>query len=58
MIAEELLKHNPDVVRILYNKFKSAITFKPTIATVLMPEVRDSNTVQTSLQRTAPKTPP
>ena len=39
LIAEELLKSNPDVVRIIFNKFRSAISFKPTIATVLMPEV-------------------
>lgn len=42
MIAEELLKHNPDVVRIVYNKFRSAISFKPTVATVLLPEVSGS----------------
>lgn len=41
LIAEELLKSNPDVVRIVYNKFKSAISFKPTLATVLMPEYMD-----------------
>jgi hypothetical protein len=39
LIAEELLRHNPEVVRIVYNKFRSAISFKPTLATVLMPEV-------------------
>ncbi|KAL6755332.1 F1F0 ATP synthase, subunit G, mitochondrial [Haematococcus lacustris] len=39
LIAEELLKTNPDVVRIVYNKFRSAISFKPTVATVLMPDL-------------------
>ena len=38
-IAEEVLKYNPDAVRVLYNKFYSAISFKPTISTVLTPEV-------------------
>lgn len=40
LIAEDLLKSNPDVVRVIFNKFRSAISFKPTIATVLLPEVR------------------
>ena len=34
-IAEELLKTEYDAVRIIYNRFYSAISFKPTIATVL-----------------------
>ncbi|KAG2483139.1 hypothetical protein HYH03_017985 [Edaphochlamys debaryana] len=38
LIAEELLKQNPEVVRVLFNKFRSAISFKPTLATVLNPE--------------------
>lgn len=41
LIAEELLKNNPDVVRVVYNKFRSAISFKPTVATVLLPEYMD-----------------
>jgi F-type H+-transporting ATPase subunit gamma len=39
-IAEELMKHNPQAVQILFNKFRSAISFKPTIATILTAEVR------------------
>ena len=34
-IAEELLKTEYDAVRIIFNRFQSAISFKPTIATVL-----------------------
>uniref|UniRef100_A0A7S3RAQ1 ATP synthase subunit gamma n=1 Tax=Dunaliella tertiolecta TaxID=3047 RepID=A0A7S3RAQ1_DUNTE len=43
LIAEELLKQNPEaeVFRILYNKFVSAIAFKPTVATVMMPNVME-----------------
>ncbi|GAX85440.1 hypothetical protein CEUSTIGMA_g13654.t1 [Chlamydomonas eustigma] len=36
-IAEELLKYNPDAVRVIFNKFYSAISFKPTISTILTP---------------------
>lgn len=35
MIAEEVLSQEPDAVKVLFNKFHSAISFKPTIATVL-----------------------
>lgn len=38
VIAEELLKYNPDAVRVVYNKFRSAISFKPTLSTILTPE--------------------
>ncbi|PNH00715.1 ATP synthase subunit gamma, mitochondrial [Tetrabaena socialis] len=37
IITEELLKGNPEVVKVLFNKFRSAISFKPTLATVLAP---------------------
>lgn len=40
LIAEDLLKSNPEAVKILFNKFRSAISFKPTLATILTPEVR------------------
>jgi F-type H+-transporting ATPase subunit gamma len=40
LLAEEVLKTNPDAIRVIYNKFKSAISYKPTIATVLSAEVR------------------
>lgn len=30
-----MLKGGPDAVRVLFNKFHSAISFKPTVATVL-----------------------
>lgn len=39
LIAEELMKNSPDAVQVLFNKFRSAIAFKPTIATILTPEV-------------------
>lgn len=35
LIAEEVLKQQPDAVRVLFNKFYSAISFRPTVATVL-----------------------
>lgn len=35
VIAEELLKHNPQAVQVLFNKFHSAISFRPTLATIL-----------------------
>jgi hypothetical protein len=40
LIAEEVLREDADVVRVLFNKFHSAISFKPTMATVLSAEVR------------------
>lgn len=42
LIAEELIRTNPDVVRILFNKFGSAISFKPTYATVLSAEALEA----------------
>lgn len=39
-MAEELLKTEYDAARVIYNRFKSAIAYKPTIATVLSPDVR------------------
>ncbi len=39
LIAEDLLKTNPESVQVLFNKFRSAIAFKPTLATVLSPTV-------------------
>lgn len=39
-ISEELLKTEYDAMRIVYNRFGSAVSFKPTIATVLSPDVR------------------
>ena len=41
-IADEVLKTEYDAARILFNRFHSAISFKPTITTVLSPDVRDS----------------
>ena len=37
MIAEELLKTEYDAARLVFNRFQSAIAFKPTITTVLSP---------------------
>lgn len=39
MLSEDLLKTEPDVIRIVFNRFMSAISYKPTIATVLSAEV-------------------
>lgn len=38
-VAEELMKTEFDAARVIYNRFKSAIAYKPTIATVLSPDV-------------------
>jgi len=48
LIAEELLKNNPDVIRIVYNKFRSAISFKPTVATVLLPDFMEQQASEPS----------
>jgi len=37
-IAEELMKTEYDAARIIFNRFSSAISLKPTIATVLSPD--------------------
>lgn len=37
-IAEELIKTEYDAARIIFNRFHSAISFKPTVATVLSPD--------------------
>nr|6RD4_S Chain S, ATP synthase gamma chain, mitochondrial [Polytomella sp. Pringsheim 198.80]6RD9_S Chain S, ATP synthase gamma chain, mitochondrial [Polytomella sp. Pringsheim 198.80]6RDB_S Chain S, ATP synthase gamma chain, mitochondrial [Polytomella sp. Pringsheim 198.80]6RDC_S Chain S, ATP synthase gamma chain, mitochondrial [Polytomella sp. Pringsheim 198.80]6RDE_S Chain S, ATP synthase gamma chain, mitochondrial [Polytomella sp. Pringsheim 198.80]6RDG_S Chain S, ATP synthase gamma chain, mitoc len=39
LIVEELIKHNPQSYQILFNKFRSAISFKPTVATILSPDL-------------------
>ena len=39
-LAEEVLKTEYDAARIIFNRFVSAIAFKPTISTVLSPDVR------------------
>lgn len=41
-ISEDLLKTEYDALRIVYNRFGSAVSFKPTIATVLSPDVSPS----------------
>mmetsp|Transcript_15849 Transcript_15849/g.34189 ORF Transcript_15849/g.34189 Transcript_15849/m.34189 type:complete len:333 (-) Transcript_15849:258-1256(-) len=48
LIAEELLKHNPEAIRIVFNKFRSAISFKPTVATVLTPDAIEKQLVEPS----------
>lgn len=42
-VSEEILKTEYDSVRLLYSSFKSAISFKPTIATVLSPETLEKS---------------
>ena len=38
-ISDDMLKVDFDSARIVYNRFVSALSFKPTIATVLSPDV-------------------
>jgi hypothetical protein len=38
-VAEELLKTEFDAAHLIFNRFKSAIAYKPTLATVLSPDV-------------------
>lgn len=38
-MAEELLKTEFDAAHLIYNRFKSAIAYKPTLATILSPDV-------------------
>lgn len=38
-VAEEILKTEYDAVRLVFNRFRSAISYLPTIATVVSPEV-------------------
>lgn len=40
MVCEDILKQEADVVRIVYNRFVTAISYKPTVATILSAEVR------------------
>jgi F-type H+-transporting ATPase subunit gamma len=40
MIADEIIKNNEyDVIKLVYNKFNSAVSFLPTVATLLSPEM-------------------
>eukprot|EP00798_Chlamydomonas_sp_ICE-L_P026058 gene26058-11759_t len=48
LIAEEMLAHDPKAVRILYNRFYNAASFKPTIATVLAPEALEAQMNESS----------
>ena len=41
-VAEEVIKTDYDAARIIFNRFQSAIAFKPTIMTVLSPDVSAS----------------
>ena len=42
-ICEEILKNDHDAVRLIYNRFKSAITFEPTVSTCLGPAAMESS---------------
>ena len=42
-ICEEILKNDHDAVRLVYNRFKSAITYEPTVATCLGPAAMESS---------------
>jgi F-type H+-transporting ATPase subunit gamma len=44
-VSEEILKTEYDSVRLLYNSFKSAISFKPTISTILSPETLEKSDI-------------
>jgi F0F1-type ATP synthase gamma subunit len=40
VLADDILKNvEYDALRVIFNKFQSVISFKPTIATILSPEV-------------------
>jgi F-type H+-transporting ATPase subunit gamma len=41
LIAEEILRQQGDAVRVIFNKFYSAISFRPTLATVLNADALD-----------------
>ncbi|KAG2428313.1 hypothetical protein HXX76_010461 [Chlamydomonas incerta] len=51
LITEDLLKGNPAAVKILFNKFRSAIAFKPTLATILTPEALEKQLTEPSGNR-------
>lgn len=42
-ITDDILKVDFDAARILYNKFVSAMSFKPTIVTALSPDTLEKN---------------
>ena len=43
MLADDILKNvEYDALRVIFNKFHSVISFKPTVVTILSPEVSDS----------------
>eukprot|EP00892_Ulva_mutabilis_P010457 jgi/Ulvmu1/7784/UM004_0013.1 len=44
-LSEEVLKTEYDSVRLMYTSFKSAISFKPTIATILSPETLEKSEI-------------
>lgn len=40
MLADDILKNvEYDAIRVVFNKFQSVISFRPTLATILSPEV-------------------
>jgi len=41
LMADELLKHKADVTRVVFNQFKSAISFQATVSTVMSAEVAE-----------------
>lgn len=43
-IAEDILKTDFDAARIIFNRFVNSISFKPTIATILAPDVSGLST--------------
>jgi len=43
-IAEDIMKTDYGASRVVFNRFKSAIAFQPTVATVLSPETIESST--------------
>lgn len=38
-VADDLLKTEYDAARVIFNRYHSAISFKPTVSTVLSPDV-------------------
>eukprot|EP00775_Hariotina_reticulata_P011495 gene11495-11638_t len=50
LIAEEVLRQHGDAVRVLFNKFHSAISFRPTLSTVLNADLEVANERADALQ--------
>ena len=55
MLADDILKNvEYDALRVIFNKFHSVISFKPTMVTILSPEVSDSEACELVLESARP----